>query len=132
VLWLHLAGAGLLVLCLLVHVPLQREDALPRRTVILAAAGVVVLLAASLVLEAPLGQAYAAQPVVTGYQVEWYLAWLELLAVQSALLARVVLAGLCLIIVATPLVCRWTSVGVTRIAWSVIGAGLLLLSVLPR
>lgn len=133
VLWLHLAGAGVLLLCLLYHVPLQREGALPRSTVILVPAGVVLLLAASLALEAPLGQSYAAQPVVTaGYRVEWYLSWLEFLAVQSTLLARLVLAGLCLFIAATPFVCRWTSVRLTRIAWSVIGAGLLLLSVLPR
>jgi quinol-cytochrome oxidoreductase complex cytochrome b subunit len=142
-LWMiHLLLSGLLVLCVVLHAPVLRrlrewrEAGRPSRPVVPGLVTLVVLLVLAGLVRAPLGPAplsaegtpLSAEGTVAA---EWYLRWLQYLALNSIELAQVLLAGLCLLGLVTPALARRVAPSRLRVVWLVVLGGLVLISLLP-
>lgn len=131
-LWLwHLALSGLLLAPVLVHVPLRNAlPALERRTILALGAALVALLALALLVRAPLGP--PADPLAApAAEAQWYLRWLQWLALRSPAIARAALLALLVLGAATPALNRRLGGRRLRLTWLATLALLVVLSLAP-
>jgi len=131
-LWLlHLALTGLLLAPILVHVPLRSAlPALERRTILVAGAALAALVVIALVVRAPLGP--PADPLAApAAEAQWYLRWLQWVALRSPAIARLALLALLVLGLATPALGRRLGGQRLRRTWLATLVILALLSLVP-
>jgi len=142
---LHLSGTGLLLICLLAHVPLRARLSSWIRTpnkktvAIIAGGALVAALVFSVLVSAPLGQPFSGRIEHGEVSAEWYLRWLQGLAVGSTDLARLVLLALLGLGLATPALQRRLGTRGSRFGdwgirgmWLTVAAALSVISFLPQ
>jgi hypothetical protein len=137
ILWLHIAGALLLLPLMAVHVgPWLRgpsSGAVPgsrAAKVLFGVAGALAILVVPLAARAPLGPAYDERLASAGVVAQWHLRWLQWLTETSPTAARIALPALLLLALLTPRLRAAAGDRGMRIAWAAVAAVLVVMSVL--
>jgi hypothetical protein len=137
ILWLHIAGALLLLPLLAVHVgPAfqgRSAEAVPgsrAARVLFAVAGALAVLIVPLAARAPLGPAYDERLASAGVVAQWHLRWLQWLTETSPTAARIALPVLLLLALLTPRLRAAAGDRGMRIAWAAVAAVLVIMSFL--